>query len=274
MANPLDPRIAAHYALGEEGARLGRPDVPTLEAIRTRILLARYLPEPPAVVWDVGGATGVYALPLARQGYEMHLLDPWPDHVSAAREASAAQPESPLASARIGDARELPTTDASVDAVLLLGPLYHIISAGARAAALREAFRVLRSGGVLFAAAISRFASTYDGIRSGYLADPYFESLVQGVLADGVHRNLDPVEHPQFFTLAYFHRPDELGAELRAAGFASVDVLAIEGPGGFQDRLDLSDSTVRAAVLRAIERVEREPSLLGASSHLMGIAIR
>jgi hypothetical protein len=89
-----------------------------------------------------------------------------------------------------------------------------------------------------------------------------------------VHRNLDPVAHPQFFTLAHFHRPDELREEVRAAGFGSVDLVAIEGPGSFQDGLALSDPGKRAAILRAIERVEREPSLLGASSHLMCIGVR
>lgn len=274
MSAPLDPIIAAHYAFGQEGTRLGRPGCPTLEAVRTRVLLARYLPAPPAVVLDVGGASGAYALPLARRGYEVHLIDPWPGHVDEAARASAAVPESPLASAQLGDARQLPAADGSVDAVLLLGPLYHLVERGDRSAALAEAFRVLRPGGVLIAAAISRFASTYDGIRSGLVADPYFEGLVEGVLADGVHRNLDPVAHPQFFTLAYFHRPEELREELQAADFSAIDVVAVEGPASFQDGLDLANDGKRAAVLRAIERVEREPSLLGASSHLMGVGIR
>ncbi len=273
MSEPLPPVIAAHYALDQEAKRLGG-DEPTLEAIRTRALLARHLPASPAVVLDVGGATGVYALPLARQGYEVHLFDPWPPHVSTAATGSAAQPETPLASAHVADARQLGFDDQSADAVLLLGPLYHLIDAAARAAALAEAFRVLRPGGVLFAAAVSRFASTYDGIRRGYVAAPDFERMIQGVLVDGVHRNLDPVAHPDWFTLAYFHRPEELRSELDEAGFNSVSVVAIEGPGGFQDRLNLNDEVGRTAVLRAIERVEAEPSLLGASSHLMGIGIR
>jgi len=270
----LDPIIAAHYALGEEGTRLGGPDSPTVEALRTRVLLSRYLPDPPAVVLDVGGATGVYALPLARLGYEVHLIDPWPGHVEEAARGSAAQPESPLASAQVGDARYLPAADGKVDAVLLFGPLYHLITREDRARASAEAVRVLRLGGVIMAAAVSRFASTYDGIRRGYVADPDVEVLVEGVLADGVHRNLDPVAHPCWFTLSYFHRPEELRSELETAGFSSVEVVPVEGPGGFQGGIDLSDDLRRAAVLRAIERVEAEPSLLGASGHLMGIGVR
>jgi hypothetical protein len=58
----LDPEIAAHYASVSEQQRLG-PCSP--ERVRTWELLGRHLPPPPAVVLDVGGAAGVYALPLA-----------------------------------------------------------------------------------------------------------------------------------------------------------------------------------------------------------------
>jgi hypothetical protein len=123
---------------------------------------------------------------------------------------------------------------------------------------------------VLLAAGISRFASTFEGVRLGLIADPTFEEIVEGDLRDGVHRNPDPEGRPEWFTLSYFHRPDELREELCAAGLVDVQILAIEGPGSFRS-LDasLDDSTSRDAVLRAIRRVETEPALLGASAHLM-----
>jgi ubiquinone/menaquinone biosynthesis C-methylase UbiE len=243
-----------------------------LEGIRTRELLDRFLPKAPAVVLDVGGARGAYALGLAREGYEVHLVDPWEPHVEAATAASAAQPDAPPASVAVGDARKLPFPDASADAVLLLGPLYHLPAATDRAGALAEARRVLRSGGVLLAAGISRFASTFEGVRWGLISDPTFEGIVEGDLRDGVHRNPDPAGHPEWFTLAYFHRPEELLEELRSAGLLDVQVLAVEGPGSFQNvNALLDDPTSRDAVLRAIARVEAEPTLLAASSHLMAI---
>jgi hypothetical protein len=126
---------------------------------------------------------------------------------------------------------------------------------------------VLRSGGVLLAAGISRFASTFDGVRLGLIADPTFEGIVEGDLRDGVHRNLDPHGRPEWFTLSYFHRPEELHDELRSAGLMDIQVLAIEGPGSFQNLAALLDEeTSRTAVLRAIRRVETEPTLLGASA--------
>lgn len=58
--------------------------------------------------------------------------------------------------------------------MLLLGPLYHLPQAGDRLQALTEAHRVLRNGGMLLAAGISRFASTFDGLRLGVLSEPEF----------------------------------------------------------------------------------------------------
>jgi SAM-dependent methyltransferase len=271
MTYELDPAIREHYGVGVERDRLttsGR-----LEAERTRDLLGRFLPPPPAVVLDVGGAEGAYALPLAAAGYEVHLVDPMPRHVDAARAASAAQP-APLASAEVGDARAIPHADGSVDAVLLFGPLYHLVEAAERATALAEARRVLRPGGVLLAAAISRFASALDGVRVGHLAHPQFAAIVDADLTDGVHRNPDPAGRPDWFTLAYFHHPDELRHEVATAGFSQVRVLAVEGVGAAGDAGPLlDDPDARAALLGTIRRLESEASLLGASPHLMAVAV-
>jgi SAM-dependent methyltransferase len=265
--------IAAYYERGNEQGRLG--DWGRLELLRTRELLQRFLPAPPATVLDVGGAAGAYALPLAAEGYEVHLVDPIALHVEQALAASAAQREAPLASAVVGDARELPFADASADIVLMLGPLYHLTEATDRTRALREARRALRPGGVLAAAAIMRFASTLDGIAQGFMLEPGFEEIVERDLADGQHRN--PDGHPGWFTTAYFHRPDELEREVAAAGFEVRALVAVEGAVGaaaakYAPDAWIDDPARREVLLRAIRRVEAEPSLLGASPHVMAFA--
>ena len=261
-----DDEIAYYYGLGEEQGRLAGPF--RLEFARTQELLARYLPEPPAVVLDVGGGPGVYAAWLAEQGYEVHLLDPIELHVRQARGASAR-----IASAELGDARALPYGDAAADAALLLGPLYHLQDPADRRRALEEARRVLRPGGVLLAAAISRFASTIDGLRRGLLLDPVFENGVERSLREGRHDN--PERVPEHFTTAYLHLPSDLEDEVRTAGFDEVTVLAIEGVGEFVPDVDdwLDDPVRRGVLLRAIERVEAERSLLGGSAHILAVAV-
>jgi ubiquinone/menaquinone biosynthesis C-methylase UbiE len=270
----LNAEILAHYEEGVERERLLRGGAGRLEYLRTRELLARYLPPPPATVLDVGGGAGVYALPLAREGYAVHLIDPVTQHVEQAREASASQRDAPLASAEVGDARWLLWDDESVDAVLILGPLYHLTSQNDRLHALREAYRVVRPGGVIAAAAISRFASTYDGLLRGFLEDPGFEEIVERDVREGQHRN--PSGRPEWFTTAYFHHPQELRDEVKEVGFRVEALVGIEGPGWVLPGLDswLEDLPRRSKLLDAIRRVETEPSLLGATAHILVVGHR
>ena len=153
--SPVDRDVLAYYERYEEQGRLGR-GLGALEFARMQDLIVRFLAPPPGVVLDVGGGSGRYACWFAARGYEVHLVDPVPKLVEQARAASAAQPDSPLASTVVGDARSLPHGPDSADAVLLMGPLYHLQAREQRLTALREAHRVLKPDGILVAKAINR----------------------------------------------------------------------------------------------------------------------
>ncbi|WP_432565342.1 class I SAM-dependent methyltransferase [Kineococcus sp. SYSU DK003] len=266
----MDELAEDYYARGREHTRL-TSGTGRLEFWRTTELLARWLPAAPAVVLDVGGAAGAYALPLAARGHTVHLVDPAPVHVEQARAASAAAPE-PLGSVALGDARDLEWPGASVDAVLLLGPLYHLTSAADRARALSEAFRVLRPGGVVVAAAITRWASALDAVARGWLADDEFARIVSDDVRTGLHRN--DSARPGWFTTAYFHRPEEFAAELAAAGFAVEGPVAVEGLGELATDDLLDDPVARERLLALVRATEREPGLLGLGGHLLACGTR
>lgn len=266
----LDPAITGYYDRAPEEDRLEQGPF-VLEAIRTRELIERYARRPPATVLDVGGAAGAYALWLADAGYTVHLVDPMPRLVAEAQRRGATRPR-PLASYRIGDARALDFPAQSADIVLLLGPLYHLTDAADRARALSEARRVLKPGGQLFAAAISRWASALDGLARDLFQDPRFAAIVEQDLRNGQHRN--PTEQLDYFTTAYFHRPDELRAEVSDAGLIVDGLYGLEGPGWL-----LSDVTARVAdprrrgdLLQVARLLESEPSMLGVSAHLLVVA--
>jgi SAM-dependent methyltransferase len=265
--------MAAHCAAGVERPRLawgcGR-----LEFARTCDLIRHRFPPPPAAVLDVGGGPGAYACWLARLGYQVHLVDALPLHVEQALQASRGQPDCPLAGAAVGDARRLERPDGSIEAVLLLGPLYHLTARGDRLSAWREARRVLKPGGVVLAAAIARFASTLDGLRLGLFDDPAFAALAEQDLRDGQHRN--PTGDPRYFTTAYFHLPEELQAEAEEAGLRHEATLGVEGPGWLLADFDRwwGDEARRGRLLAVARALESEPSLLGLSAHLLAAARR
>lgn len=224
----------------------------------------------PAAIFDIGGAAGVYAFPLAKQGYEVHLIDPVELHLEQAR-SYATTSGIALASIGKGDARGLQVPSASADAILLLGPLYHLTESADRLQGLREARRILKPGGIILAAAVCRFASLIDGLSSGFFQDAEFRKIVAADLASGQHRN--PTNQPAYFTTAYFHRPEDLAAELSDAGFRNVRVIAVEGPAwsthAFSETWE--DPIQRQTLMEFLSQIEREPSIQGASAHLIAV---
>ncbi len=268
----FDPVITNYYERAPEEARLKQAPF-QLEEARTRELIQRFAPPPPGIVLDVGGAAGAYALWLAEAGYSVHLLDPVPRLVVEARRRSAAAKQ-PLTSCRVGDARALEMPADTADVVLLLGPLYHLTDPGDRARSLREAARVLKPGGWLFAAAISRWASALDGLARDLLDDPRFALIMEQDLRDGQHRN--PTDRLDYFTTAYFHRPEELADEVLAAGLALNGVYGLEGPGWILSDLPerMANPQRRTALLRVARLVETEPAMLASSAHLLAVAQR
>ena len=264
--------LAPFYALGQERDRLFRGGAPGLELTRTLELLDRFLPPAPARLIDVGGGPGAYAAIWADAGYDVHLYDLLDLHVRQAQQAADAQPEHSFTTA-VADARSVPEPDSSADAVVLLGPLYHLTEQAHREAALAEAWRVLKPGGVVAAVGISRFAALLDGLWKGWLGDPTFRGIAERDLFDGQHRNPDHVRHPHWFTTAYFHLPDELTGEVSRAGFEAVSLYGIEGPGHLMQE-HWSDPDRREQMLFAARAVESEPSLSGLSSHLLAIGTK
>ena len=263
-------RIVAYYERGDEIQRLSS-SLGQLEEIRIRELITRHLPTAPAVVYDVGGGPGSYACWLARRGYEVHLVDPVPLHVEQAAAASQAQPDHPIAEFHVGDARHLDRADDSVDVVLMMGPLYHLTEQNERIAALQESYRILRKGGIIFAVAISRYASTLRGMTDGIM-NPEYIKIVDRDLRDGQHRN--PKEHPAYFTTAFLHRPEELKAEIEVVGFNIEGLFGIQGPAWLLQNLEeqWDDPNYRERLLNIARSLESEPSIIGVSTHIMAIA--
>ncbi|MGW3344285.1 class I SAM-dependent methyltransferase [Nonomuraea rubra] len=257
----MDPAVMGYYERGGELTRL-RQGRGRLEYWRTRDVLRRLLPPAPARVLDVGGGTGVHAEWLAAEGYDVELVDPVPLHVEEAAKL-------PGVRARLGDARALPVPGGQADAVLLLGPLYHLPERADRLRALSEARRAARPGGLVAAAVITRYAALHDSVYHGYLLQEgrpeiEYEALETGLLISSKEGGFR----------GYAHGLDEILTEFTEAGLPEPRRYGLEGAfwlyGDVNDWLDHDGR--RELLLDAARRLECEPSLLGVSGHLLAVA--
>lgn len=240
-----------HYS---EDQRLSDP-YGVLEEAHTRELIARFLGDRPQVVADIGGGTGPYAFWLADAGHRVHLVDYVPRHIEVARSRDGGR----LASLSVGDARSLDLPDASVDFVVLNGPLYHLTEAPDRAQALNEARRVLRSGGAVFAVGIARLSGLVYALSSGQVFDEDYWALVKHELATGHRDNRD--RRVRTFVEAYFHTAADLRHEVETAGFEVAALVGILGQAWNTPRLAdaVADPTKRERLLEVARAMEPHP---------------
>jgi ubiquinone/menaquinone biosynthesis C-methylase UbiE len=259
----IDLSIERYYSEGNEKERLATH---RLERDRTLRILKRHLPDPPAIILDVGGAAGVYAFPLQKMGYEVHLIDPIPLHIRQAQEHGE-QTGSKLASYSVGDARKIEKEDNSADIVLFFGPLYHLIDEKDRLQALKEAYRVLKPGGFLFAAAIARFASLMDAMHKATLYSKL--KVIEQDFACGIHRKIS-----EEIPFAYLHHPKDLVKEIEKSGFQNITIRAVEGPVWEKQVIEAlqKDEKGWEKLLDLLEKIETEETIIGASAHIMAIA--
>lgn len=160
-----------------------------------------------------------------------------------------------------------------MDVVLLMGPLYHLVDERDRLQALREAKRVLRPGGILFATAISRFGALLDQlVRLDRFHEPDEMERIEAIVKSGVLQ----AREGGVFTTAFMHLPRQLRQEVSAAGFMGVDVVSIEGPGYLVSNFDerWADGVRRAALVGAARLVESDPELVALGGHLMAVGHR
>lgn len=260
--------VVNYYQISDEDSRMQNNP---LEYIRCKEIISRYLTNEKMVILDAGGATGAFSLWLAEQGHDVNLLDIIPKHIEIARRHEK-EKGLKLSSAIVGDARELPFEDCSFDLVLLMGPLYHLIDRSDRIKVIKEAYRVLKPGGKVICEYISRYASMFDGFRFGLINDPEFIPIMHQDIESGLHINTSKTK--KYFTDSYFHLPEEVAPELEEGCFIFEDLIALTSFGNILDGVEenLNNPQYKELLLKTIRMLEKEPSLMGVSSHYIGVA--
>lgn len=230
--------------------------------------LREHLPPPPAHLLDCGGGPGRYAIELARAGYTVTLFDLSSENLQVAKAAEAGVA---LTGSEQGTATDLARfPDVSFDAVLLMGPLYHLLQAEDRRRSLAEAYRVLKPGGLLFAAFISR----YVGLRYAAAHEPAWPleqpALLESLLDTGV---LPPRGEDGQAFVAHFAHPDEVSPLCRQAGFEVQAVLGVEGlVSMIEEEVNALSGDAWDVWVDLNYRLAADPSIHGCVEHLLAIA--
>lgn len=247
------------YGNYDEETRLARSRHGQLEYMTTMHYIHQLVPSGSKVL-EVGAGTGRYSVSLAKEGYDVTALELVEHNLKILR-CNAAGLQGIVSYQ--GDATDLSAfTDNSFDAVLLLGPMYHLYEKADQHKALDEAIRVTKPDGIIMTA----FISIYEIMYVNYLS---------GNFREGMEENYDAnyqVKHfkEQGFTGFDINEFEELFRakpiqKIALAGTDSILELA-ERTSNFQ----MSDEDFRLFAeyhLRTCEKRE----LLGSQTHLLYI---
>ena len=248
----------------QEWERLGRAYA-RLELVSTLRLVEEFFPSDGCIA-DIGGGPGRYTIELLRRGYRVTLIDLSEAAVTFARD-KLRELALDAEALHAADAQHLSMLeDASFDAVLCLGPLYHLVDANRRRRALAEIHRILKP----CAPAIIGFINPWGVLRGGLTEFPSLyadETLIRHLLESWVQ------EGPQeAFTEAAFLTPPQALAELRDAGFAVECRAGVEGfAGGTRSQvmqIAEEDPTAYEVIAKLAAETATHPAFRDATEHL------
>ena len=227
--------------------------------------LKDFLPPAPASILDIGGGPGRYAFELARMGYQVTLLDLSQKNLDLAEEKSK-QDGIKLQAMIHGNALRLPLFEKPFDVVLLMGPLYHLILSEDRNKALREANRVLKPNGLIFAAFITRYAPFRDGSVKYPLAMWQESAEWKQLWENGINFG------GSGFTDAWFSMPAEIRPLMEKEGFKTITTLGVEGiVAGHESQVNALQDEAWNYWVEMNYFFAKDPALHAAADHLLYI---
>ena len=255
-----DRFLTAFYESHDEEERLRDANHGRVEFLTTMQYIHEYL-KPGARVLEIGAGTGRYSIALAREGYAVTALELVERNLEVL--CAKCRPGDRV-DAQQGDALDLSRfADDTFDGTLLLGPLYHLCTKAEQVRALREAKRVTKPGGVVFAAYCMNEATV---LEHCFVRGKLGDCLQKHMLTEDFHCISKPED---VFTMV---RTEDIDALNRAAGLKRRRILATDGAARYlHDVLDAMDEAMFRQYLRYHFATCERPDLLGASHHTLDI---
>ncbi len=120
-----------------------------VEYITTMKYIEKYLKEGMRIL-EIGAATGRYSHALARKGYKADAVELVEHNIEIFKRNTQEGEDITITQGNAMDLSHF--EDNTYDITLILGPLYHLFTEEDKLKALKEAVRVTKKGGVVFAA--------------------------------------------------------------------------------------------------------------------------
>lgn len=257
----MNNKFLQYYANYDEEQRLQREPITKIEFDTTIHFLAKYLNKN-STISEFGAGTGAYSFYYTHKGHKVTAIEIVPEYVKGLKTKAK---ESNI-SISIYEANAISVdfiASNSQDAVLILGPLYHIKNQADRHALVIEAKRIVKTGGIIAMAYISRlFLPVYllkfnpELITAKVLKKLNKTGLVTEPSAD------------EFLQIAYFSSPQEMEELATNIDLEIMTHIATDGVSRYiGDNSNIIDEDKYKVWLDYHLSVCHEPSLLGSSSH-------
>ena len=260
----LETQVGQHYdAIVEYEVNRLTKLCPVEAAITGRALL-RWIPAG-ARVAEIGVGGGHYSALLAQHDCSIHLIDVSQRLLEAAQErlTQARLQDQLLGVNHLSATNLVGIPDHAFNAVLLLGPLYHLTSAVERQKAVIEAARILTTDGLLFAAGINRLAYLRDFFRESPTEVIARREFHQEYLNDGKldPAHAPPIGHAHLTTVAAFRN-------LLCEQFEELALFGVEAfTGPWQQQFAHLSDEEQTAWLELIEGMATTPEAWGMADH-------
>ena len=256
----MEPNLNHFYENYDENGRL-LTRAGHVEFTTTMHFIERYL-TPGARILEVGAATGRYSHTLARMGYRVDAVELVPHNIEIFNELT--QPGENV-TIRQGNAVDLSVFDDNTfDLTLILGPMYHLFDEADRRQALREAVRVTKQGGVIFAA--------YCMMDACILCYGFARGELQSLIRDNRIDLTDFTQLPHRLDFFHLCRREEIDALRSGLGVTQLHFAAAEGYAKHMEAAlaDMDEETYNLFLRYHLHTCERA-DMVGISHHTIDI---
>lgn len=251
--------ISSFYGRYDEDGRTLRSRHGQLEFCTTMHYIHRYAAGQSKIL-EIGAGTGRYSIALAKEGMDVTAVELADSNLKVLREKSKGMRNLKSFQGDATDLRQFP--DNAFDVTLSLGPMYHLYEKDEVDAAIDEAIRATKPGGVMMFAFISVFAIMY----ANYFYGKWSEGQEMNFTDDHKVRHFKE----QLFTGYDVTEFEELFDEKPVEWITTTGVDGLLEPIEKRPDFFLSDEDFMALTEWYLAFSEKR-ELLGATNHLLYI---